>query len=229
MLGIDMMKVHPELNCVDFRKGSRVILDVGANRGNFATNILLGAPLSEVHCFEPNPELFPELEAKCRSLGSEKGRPRAIANGIGVGTASGTLDLIVTNFAPASSMLPVSEASRSGWPKADLAVKRRNAVPVRTIREYAGAHNIKAVKILKMDVQGFEMEVLKGCGDFLGHIEYIYAEIQFRPLYEGAPLWTDMLKYLKERGFRPELMGGICLGPAGEPLQADLLWRNCRS
>lgn len=50
--------IHPQLNCINFSSGPNIIFDVGANRGNFATNILLRAPLSQVHGFEPNPEIF---------------------------------------------------------------------------------------------------------------------------------------------------------------------------
>lgn len=228
LLGRGGMPIHQELQMIDFRRGSRTVFDVGANRGNFAATILLGAPLSQVHCFEPNPELFPQLKAKCESFGLEQGMPRAIPNGVGVGSQPGTLELIVTNFAAASSMLPIADASREGWPKADFGVRARIPVPVITIQDYAAANGIADARLLKMDVQGFELEVLRGCGDFLSSIDYVYAEIQFAPLYEGAPVWTDLLRYLKERGFRPELMGGICLSARGEPLQADLLWRNER-
>ncbi len=213
---------------IDFQKGSRTVFDVGANRGNFAATILLGAPLSQVHCFEPNPELFPQLKEKCHSFGLEKGQPRAIPNAVGIGSKPGTLELIVTNFAAASSMLPISDASRVGWPKADFGVRAKVPVPVITIQDYAREKGITSARLLKMDVQGFELEVLKGCGEFLSDIDYVYAEIQFTPLYEGAPVWTDLLQYLKARGFRAELMGGICLNAQGLPLQADLLWRNER-
>lgn len=227
-LGVGGLPIHKELGMIDFRKGSRIVFDVGANRGNFAATILLGAPLSQVHCFEPNPELFPQLEAKCHSFGMEKGRPRAIPNSVGVGASPGMLELIVTNFAPASSMLPVGQAAETGWPMADFGVRAKVPVPVITLQDYAQETGIADARLLKLDVQGFELEVLKGCGEFLSQIDYVYAEVQFLPLYEGGPLWTDLLRFLSERRFYPEVMGGICLGPSGEPLSADLLWRNSR-
>jgi len=227
-LGLDRCPAHPELNEIDFTVGSRVVLDVGAFVGNFAANLLLRAPLTEIHCFEPNPDVFPRLEATCRRMGKNAGRPRCQAWPQAVGAGAGTAELSLTQFPPANSLLPISEASREGWKEVDFTTNRRVCVPVTTIAAHAEEHRLQEVKLLKMDVQGYELEVLRGCGDMLEKIEYVFAEVQFTPLYVGAPVWTEIVDYLHGHAFRPELMGGFCVSPEGQLLQADLLFRNCR-
>ena len=64
------------LDLIDFGSKECVILDVGANRGGFAGNILLHAPLATVHCFEPNQELYLELKNKATLFGRNLGKPR---------------------------------------------------------------------------------------------------------------------------------------------------------
>ena len=68
--------IHPQLDCINFSSGSNIIFDVGANRGNFATSILLRAPLSQVHGFEPNPEIFSIFEEVSNNVGKNNGKPR---------------------------------------------------------------------------------------------------------------------------------------------------------
>lgn len=226
LLRMDRHVLHPQLAHLDFRGGPNVILDVGANRGNFATNILLQAPLAEVHCFEPNPDVFPILREKCTRLGRNGGRPRAIANQAGVGSSPGSLELIVTEFHQASSFLPVTQANVDGFRGVDFSVRKRVSVPVVTLERYAAENRITSAKLAKIDVQGFELEVLKGCGEFLKRIEHLLIEVQFTPLYEGAPVWTDILEFLFDRGFYPNVMAEFCVGPDARPLQADILFDN---
>jgi FkbM family methyltransferase len=215
-----------QLDEIDFRTGPRLILDVGANRGNFATNVLLKSPLAEVHCFEPNPEIFPLLEAQCARLGREAGRPRAVAFPCGVGAVAGELELQVLAFDAASSFLPVTPDAEQGFSAVDFTLRRRVRVPIVTLEQHAARTNAAGAKLLKIDVQGFELEVLKGCGAFLERIEHILVEVQFLPLYQGAPVWNEILAYLCRLGFRPLSMAQFCVTGGGSPLQADLLFKN---
>ena len=106
---------------------------------------------------------------------------------------------------------------------ADFSERRRETVQIVRIDDYLEQHGLVAVKLMKIDVQGYELEVLRGCGDRLRDIEYIVSEVQFRQLYEAAPLWHEIVDYAAEYGFQPVVMDGFCFAPDGEPLQADIL------
>ncbi|TWU27180.1 2-O-methyltransferase NoeI [Novipirellula galeiformis] len=217
---------RPVLDLVDFGTTPGVVLDVGANKGGFASKVLVQAPLTQVHCFEPNGELSTRLEGIASTWGAFRGSPRCIVNHLGVGSSMSQMELIVTGMHGASSFLSVADAATQGWPDMDFDEVRREAVPVTRLDTYLTENSIEAVKLLKLDVQGFELEALKGCGDRLRDIEYIISEVQFTPLYAGAPLWHEIVNYATHFGFVPQVMDGFCFAPDGQPLQADVLLKR---
>lgn len=217
---------RPVLDCVNFGFRECVVLDVGANRGGFAGNILLRAPLARVYCFEPNIELQDGLRAKAHSYGRHRGRPRCEVVEAAVGEEEGFLELLVTGLAAASSLLPVAEASVRGWPAADFSIVGRQSVRVCRLDSFMDSNGIDGVKLLKLDVQGFELAALKGCCHRLCDVEYIMCEVQFSRLYEGAPLWHEIVSFLKLHSFFPVVMDGFCFAPDGSPLQADILLKR---
>lgn len=211
---------------MNFGTSPGVVLDVGANRGGFASEILVRAPLMQVHCFEPNQEICERLAEKSSKWGTFRGKPRCIVNRQGVGSVTERKDLIVTGLHAASSFLAVTEATRSGWPTSDFDEVRRDTVEIVRIDDYLNQRKISSVHLLKLDVQGFELEALKGCGDRIKDIRYIVSEVQFQALYDGAPLWHELVAYTSKHGFQPFVMDGFCFGPDDEPLQADILLKQ---
>lgn len=55
---------------------------------------------------------------------------------------------------------------------------------------------------LSMDVQGCELDVLRGAEDFLGTVQTVYAEVNAEEVYVGCPLFNEVSGWLEERGFR---------------------------
>jgi FkbM family methyltransferase len=211
---------------VDFGVNESVVLDIGANRGGFAGNVLLRAPLARVFCFEPNPDLQGELQRKALKFGKHRGHPRCEVIEAAVGEQDCQAELMVTGLAAASSLLPVSETCLKGWPSADFSLVRRQQVQVRRLDNFLESKGIGKVQLLKLDVQGFELAALRGCSARLRDVRHIVCEVQFHSLYEGAPLWHEIVNFLKPYGFNPVVMDGFCFGPDGQPLQADLLLKR---
>jgi hypothetical protein len=79
--------------------------------------------------------------------------------------------------------------------------------------------------LLKIDVQGFELEVLKGATDLLPQIDSIYVEASFVELYEGQALHEEIAQFLTAAGFRLEGRYNTHFHQ-GQPVQADLLFRR---
>jgi FkbM family methyltransferase len=209
---------------VNFGDGPCTILDVGAHDGYFASKFVLRAPLAEVHCFEPNPEVVPKLTAVAARLGqSTPGRPRCVVNPVGVGSEERTLNLNVTGLEQASSFLMPNQAAVAGWPEHDFSVRATHAVQVIRLDRYLEQHQLRHIKLLKIDVQGYELDVLKGLGQRLHDVEYIHVEVQFQRLYEQAPIWSELIGYLRPFGLEPVLMDRIVFGANNEPMEADLL------
>lgn len=225
---LDESILHPDLNLIDFHTGSPIIFDVGANVGGFTGDLMLRAPLARFHCFEPNPEIFSTLKANVLRYGTLHNKPRAIANNFALGSREETKEFILTGNSVCSSFFEAAEKTRS-WAGQWCETKDRATVQVKTLRDYASANNIQNAKLLKIDAQGYELEVLKGAGAFLHQIEYVFSEVQFANLYEGAPMWTDVIKFMHQQGFNPYTISGFCLDPNADLLQADILFKNTRS
>jgi hypothetical protein len=78
---------------------------------------------------------------------------------------------------------------------------------------------------LKLDVQGFELEALRGAERSLPRIAGVQAELSMVPLYEGAPGWIEVIAYLQERGFHPDRLQPAFEDPrTGEVLQIDAVF-----
>jgi hypothetical protein len=78
---------------------------------------------------------------------------------------------------------------------------------------------------LKLDVQGFELEALRGAERSLARLAGIQVELSLVPLYEGAPAWTDVIAHLQERGFSPAHLEQAFEDPrTGEVLQVDAVF-----
>lgn len=71
---------------------------------------------------------------------------------------------------------------------------------------------------LKLDIQGAELDVLKGATNLLKRVVVINTEVEFVPLYKGQPLFADVDTFLRSRGFLLHALPG-CVGRAFKPMQ----------
>jgi hypothetical protein len=62
-------------------------------------------------------------------------------------------------------------------------------------------HDIISPALLKIDVQGYEKQVLQGCEPPLQNFDWIFVELSFVELYKGQALAPSILAWLAERGF----------------------------
>ena len=74
-------------------------------------------------------------------------------------------------------------------------------VPIALLDDFLPKMKIKKQALLKIDVQGFELNVLKGGVKLLEQVDYLFLEVTYHTLYKGQPLFGDIYKYLNNRGF----------------------------
>ena len=170
-----------------------VVIDAGAHEGWFFHCWKDWCSQAEIHAFEPAIEAF----ERAKSLyGSD---PSIHIINAGLGSALGTLEFSVLESSRVSNsfLQPVE----STWKEIDYhtgAISKR-IVEVTTLDDYA--KEIASIYLLKIDVQGFELEVLKGAIETLKKTDHIFVEAGIRPLYQGAPRFTDVYDFLADRGF----------------------------
>lgn len=170
------------------------VVDVGANEGQTIARVLKEFPQSHVHAFEPAPETHERLAASVANDSRVSIYPFAC------GSKAGSADFHITGNHWCSSLLAPSELGRryyGDWYATRQVVK----VPVVTLDNWANQQGINRVDLVKVDVQGFDLEVLKGATGLLGNVRAINCECQFAPEYEGCASFSQIDRFLAENNF----------------------------
>jgi len=128
-----------------------VILDVGANVGAYSREILQITPSASVYCFEPGSGNVGILEA---SLGTH-----VTVVPVAVGSKAGSIELYDYEEGDGSSH---ASLHREVFERIHQRPHTSRVVPVTTIDDYVRQHSIDFISLLKVDVEGHELEVLKG-------------------------------------------------------------------
>ena len=122
---------------------------------------------------------------------------------VAVGKEAGSLNIHIQNDKVGSSILKDANHAE---------VKKENRlIDVFTLKEIADSRFQKFKKILlKVDVQGFELEVLEGAKDFLDRIDIIILEVSLFRFYQDSPDFYEVVEYMKTKGFVVyDIIGGI--------------------
>lgn len=197
-----------------------LVFDVGANIGDFIECVLAYEPWAIVHAFEPLQEPFCQIKDKFKDY-------RGIFfQNIALGGECGRRCFYQGNYDQISSFLKINPDMAKKIPRVDFGIKRTIDVPIETLDAYVRRTNIQKIKLLKIDVQGYEMEVLKGACRTLPAIEYIYTEAQMQELYNGAPTYNSIFSFLSNRGFMLERMTSFRFDTNNDLFECDMIFKN---
>lgn len=168
-----------------------MILDVGANVGQSAAKLRSMFPAAMIHCFEPSPRTFEQLEQNTSN------DLRIAAHNCGMAAAPAQRPFFDNQESVLSSFLrPGADA----WSTTVTETK----VTLDTIDAFCAQQHIESIDLLKSDTQGYDLEVLKGAKGMLesGKIRLVYLELNFARIYEGQALPGSVIDFLLKRGFR---------------------------
>lgn len=194
------------------------VVDIGANRGQFALAVRRYCPSAEVRSFEPLPgpaAIFRHIFAEVPAVRLEQ---------VAIGPASGFHAMNVSARDDSSSLLAFAAEQVRLFPGTEPC--DRIDVTVRPLHEVLSAADLPAPGLLKIDVQGFELQALIGCERLLPAFDAIYVECSYRELYVDQPLAPEVVAWLAERDF--DLIGSenLVTDSAGLAVQADLLFER---
>jgi FkbM family methyltransferase len=195
------------------------ILDVGANVGQFAGKIREIIPDAMMYSFEPLEECFRRLTALSPSLSPVRCFQYAL------GESDGVVTMHKNDFSASSSIFPLSQEHREAYPFS----RKTNdiQVTVRSLDSLAEEIALAPPLLLKADIQGYELNMLKGAERTLPLVHAVILETSFVELYEGQPLFHDIYQYLHDRGFIfAGSMEQVAHPANGIPLQADAVFRR---
>ena len=94
------------------------------------------------------------------------------------------------------------------------------------LAELLPATDIQAPALLKLDVQGFELQALAGCEDVLDRFAWVYAECSFVELYAGQALADEVIAWLRDRNFALHGVYHMAYDARGRAVQADFLFAH---
>jgi len=194
----------------------RTVIDVGANRGQFALLCARRWPEAHLVCVEPLHKPRATLARALRHHDRLEVRDLALADRSGVST------MHVSRADDSSSLLPITATQVAVFPGTEEA--RR--VDVRTARldEAIAPGSLERPVLLKLDVQGSELAVLRGATGLLGEIDSVLVECSFATLYAGQALADDVLRFLHGQGFRLTNIVNPTTDEHGNVIQADFLF-----
>ncbi len=181
---------------------SPVVLDVGANNGQFAAAVFDYWPQAHVHSFEPQSQLVPRIREFAAMNGLQD---QLTVNWCAIGDSVGEADFF-QNGSPISASLLREKAARRP-------VRRVSKVPVKTLDDYMQAEGIRRVDILKLDVEGVELDAMRGARQVLAGVRLMFLEVHppFSTFSQAAALLHSS--------------GLTCVSPAKTP--DDSAQANC--
>jgi FkbM family methyltransferase len=207
-------------NCKHYIPQVNTLLDAGANQGQFALAASHFYPDSRIHSFEPLPEVYHLLQQNTR-------RVKGIHTyNYALGSTTGTMVFYSNAYSHASSALEMSALQQNLIP--GTAIVEQIIVEVKRLDDLMHDITLTPPVLLKMDVQGFEKEILKGAADCLHQIDYLLFEASFVPMYSGEPLFDEMHSFVKELGFEFIAPVGFLQSEQLQILQMDLLYKRKR-
>lgn len=199
-LGVDIQRYAPTVLSSPLNSSFKkfeidLVLDVGANQGQFASAIRCGGYAGKIVSFEPLSDAHSELlRASSDDVAWD------VYTRCALGDRNGEIEINIAGNSLSSSILPMLNAHRTAAPESIY--QGREIVPVRTLDTVAAPYLKSAsAPFLKIDTQGYESKVLDGAGVTLTLVRGVVVELSLVPLYEGQSLWIEMIKRLEAAGF----------------------------
>jgi FkbM family methyltransferase len=209
--GIEHELVMAPLKC-------NTVIDIGANRGQFALVARRCFPNAKIIAFEPLPgpaRVFRELFSR---------QDRITLHESAIGPASQRSSIHVSERDDNSSLLPIAGLQTKLHPGTGEAGQLE--IQVERLNHFVSTSDLIQPALLKIDVQGFELQCLEGCRELLPHFQYLYIECAFQELYVGQTHASRLMQFIFDQCFD---LTGIChvfYDRNGQTVDADLLFKR---
>ncbi len=193
-----------------------MIIDVGANSGQFTKTANHFYPNASIYTFEPLEDHF--LKIKNEFSKNEKIKIYNLA----LGNQENIIMFNKNKYGHVSSILEISEENKY-YPNEEIT---KVEVKLTTLDLFFKNTIPPNNTLLKLDVQGFELEVLKGAKNILKNIEYVIIEANLEKLYTNQPTFTEVNSFLNENEFELHGMLDFNLGNKNRYIEIDLLYKR---
>jgi FkbM family methyltransferase len=213
---------HPEARRMRLMQEFQIdlVLDVGANAGQYGSGLRSAGFKERIVSFEPLSAAFNALQ-----LASTRD-PKWEVKNTALGAQGGTQAMHVAANSTSSSLLDMLPSHKEAAPQSRYIGKE--SIEVQTIDSLSSDLMIDGSSVwLKIDTQGYELEVLKGAEQTLEKIDTIQMEVSMIPLYEGSPDFAEVLEKMKALGYTViSIEPGFSDPRSGRMLQADFTFHR---
>jgi FkbM family methyltransferase len=197
--------------------GIDLVLDVGANAGQYGRFLRNIGYEGRIISFEPLSSAFAALEQ------TRRGDILWEAHRVALGDHDGSATLNVSGNSESSSLLSMLPAHLEAYPDSRYVAVEQ--VPMTTLAGVIGEAARGSRIFLKIDAQGYERQILEGARGELDRVTGVQVEMSIVPLYEGEPLMHQMIPFIADRGFiLMSLEPGASDQRTGQLLQVDGLF-----
>jgi FkbM family methyltransferase len=194
------------------------IIDIGANRGQFALMARVCCPIVKIISFEPLK--FPIIKYK-KIFKNDK---NVSVHEIAIGATFSQMEMHISLKDHSSSLLPITNLQSKMFPGTEEISTQ--IVTVSPLDQYIKNSDLLGRVLLKIDVQGFEYDVLCGSEKLLSRIDAIYCECSFLELYGEQKLTGDIIEFLMLRNFYLAGVYNLSFDLLGSPIQADFFFKK---
>jgi FkbM family methyltransferase len=170
------------------------IIDIGANIGEFTLIFAELFPEAEIYAFEPLPDCYNQLETKTKHI------PTISTFNIGLGSKQCIQNIHQSSWHPASSFREMSAMHKTNYPHS--ANHEEIGVTIDTLDSILKPDTLNKNILIKMDVQGFEDEVINGGIQIFRQAKIVVVECSFQELYENEPMFHGIYSLLKQLGYK---------------------------
>ena len=180
-----------DLNELFRLKPAKVVFDVGANRGQTSLQLARILPGAKILTFEPNPNIFPELQKNTLHL------EQVTANQMALGNEQTRITLNITGSPLNTSLLNYSRTDGTDR------IVQKTEVTMDTVDHFCMEHGIESIDLLKTDVQGYDLNVFQGAEGLLekDRIHAVFCEVILHKIYDGQCSFEEMCACLGKYGF----------------------------
>jgi FkbM family methyltransferase len=218
-IGIDLRRTPPTTPHPVVHHGIEVLLDVGANEGQFAQGVRDAGYRGRIISFEPLPEAFLRLKEA-----SQADPQWVVHSRCALGSVCGQVKINIAGNSVSSSIMPMLESHSSAAPRSKyVGTADTEVITLDSVFENYCRPNDRV--FLKIDTQGFESEVLRGCSSTLKYIQGVQLELSVVPLYGGQELYPYFFELFRGHGFELwSIIPGFSDIRSGQTLQFDAVF-----
>ncbi len=208
------LHINRAANYINARKktGFNLILDVGCHQEGFISDFLVKFPTEKIIGFEPN------------IIKYESARNKFIHNNrveiinLALGKEAGKATLNITNHDYSSSLMNIEIQSSEN--SATFQIVNKQECSVMPLDSEIPEN--ESVLFMKIDTQGYELEVLKGASSVLRRTQFVLLELANHSIYLDAPKYHEIDEYLRQQNFRLVQI----YSPLSDATEYDALYEN---